>query len=61
MSLEIIISTTCRHVSKTYGVYVNVGDVASAVKVLTISFLYSDIQISIHSFNMGLLKQTLRF
>ena len=32
------------------------------MKVLTISFLYSDIQIPIHtSYNMGLLKQTWRF
>ena len=44
---------------KTFDVYVNFSDVAAAVKVLTISFLYSDIQIPIHtSYNMGLLKQT---
>ena len=59
---EVIISTICRNVSKTYGVYINFCDVASAVKVLTISFLYSDIQVPIHtSYNMGLLKQTWRF
>ena len=38
---EVIISTTFRNVSKTYGVYVNFSDVASAVNVLTISILYS--------------------
>ena len=32
------------------------------MKVLTITFLYSDIQLPIHtSYNMGLLKQTWRF
>ena len=45
MVYEIIISTTCRNVSKTYGAYVNFSDVASAVNVLSISILYSDIQI----------------
>ena len=41
---EVIISTTCRNVL-TYGVYVNFSDVAlTAVNVLTISILYSDIQ-----------------
>ena len=41
-------------------VYVNSSDVASiVVKVSTISFLYLDIQIPIHtSYNMDLLKQT---
>ena len=62
---EVIISTTCRNVSKTYNVYVTFSDVASAVNVLTISILlYSDIQISIQqytSYKMGLLKQTWRF
>ena len=55
---EVIISVTCRNVSKTYGVYVNVSD------VLTISILYSDIHIPIQqymSYNMGLLRQTWRF
>ena len=59
---EVIISITCSNVSKTYGIYVNFSDVASAVKVLTISFLYSDIQMPVHtSYNMGFLKQTRRF
>ena len=61
---EVIISTTCRNVSKTYGVYVNFSDVALAVNVLTSSILYSDILILIQqyiSYNMGLLKQTWRF
>ena len=44
---EVTISTTCRNVSKTYGVYVNLNDVASAENGLTISILYSDIQIPI--------------
>ena len=61
---EVIISNTCWTVSKTYGVYVNFSDVTSVVNVLTISILYSDIQIPIQqytSYNMGLLKQTWRF
>ena len=61
---EVIISITCKNVSKTYGVYVNFSDVASAVNVLIISILYSDIQIPIQqytSYNMGSLKQTWRF
>ena len=54
----------CRYVSRTYGVYVNFSDIASTVNVLTISNLYSDIQIPIQhytSYNMRLLKQTWRF
>ena len=47
---EVIISTTYRNVSKTYGVYVNFNDVASAVNILTISILYSDIQIPIQQY-----------
>ena len=36
------------------GVYINLRDVASAVKVLSISFLHSDLKIPIHtSSNMG--------
>ena len=61
---ELIISTTFRNVSKTYGVYVNFRVVASAVNVSAISILYSDIHIPIQQYtlySMGLLKQTWRF
>ena len=45
---EVIICNTYRNVSKICGVYVNSSDVAPAVNVLTISILYSDIQIPVH-------------
>ena len=53
---EVIISITCRNVSKTCGVNVNFRDVASAMNIFTISFLYSDYT----SYSKGLLKQTWR-
>ena len=64
---EVIMSTICRNVSKTYGVFVNFSDIASAVNVLAISILYSDIKIPIQKYivvednNILLLKQTWRF
>ena len=47
---KVVISAAYRNVSKTYGVYVKFSDVASAVKVLTIAILYSDIQIPIQKY-----------
>ena len=40
---KVIISSTCRHVSKTYSVFVIFSDLASAEKVLTVSFRYQQI------------------